>query len=652
VIVKDSPAEALEWYSIAASDLQLTNDSEINLPTLEELKDAESCLKSGKAVGIDSVPNELLSACSSIRPHVLKFCQQTYLGSPPTDWMISICSPLFKKGDKNDLANYRQIELMSCVAKLYNIILRKRLLRIVEGKLRVGQAGFLPGRSGREHILTLRRLIECSTATRGTSLGMLFIDFSSAFDCIKWSKMIGALERLNVPSDLIAAIMTLYSDHKCVVNTPSGHTSPYEVFSGVLQGDTLAPLLFVICLNQVIERCMDGRQMLRPGSTWVSGCLELCFADDLTFIVYTNHPDDPNVCDQLQDFLQKLETESASFGLKINYGPGKTEYMLFGEQNRINPIRSLSGVLVKKCDNYKYLGVMIGDAGTEINRRISQAWSIYHGLKRFWKSSYDESTKARVFNSTVRCVLLFGCEVWSYSLAETNRLCGAFMKLVRAMKGVRVHSYDTRVSNADLFGQHFRPLLPEIIDRRLRFAAHCYRSSSRSLPVADFVLARPTSNRKKGRPRLTLPDMLVRDLGVREEDLPALLNNRSIFDDAAQQAFASAENPKPQMVRTEIPVGRGRPRKEHPSAAAIRMRKINAEKYRRSLVCRVCFNSACDIHCQACLGDEDSHTGRHCWICCDGCSRWSSLLCLGINEPDSGSKNYCEDCHRLNLDLT
>ena len=53
----------------------------------------------------------------------------------PKDWESGIVMPLFKKGDRMDLDNYRGITLMEVVAKVFSGILRDRLEKFYEGKI-------------------------------------------------------------------------------------------------------------------------------------------------------------------------------------------------------------------------------------------------------------------------------------------------------------------------------------------------------------------------------------------------------------------------------------------------------------------------------------------------------------------------------------
>ena len=56
-----------------------------------------------------------------------------------------------------------------------------------------------------------------------------------------------------IPKEIVAAIMILYRNAKSMVRSPNGDTEFFDILAGVLQGDTSAPFLFVICLDYVLR---------------------------------------------------------------------------------------------------------------------------------------------------------------------------------------------------------------------------------------------------------------------------------------------------------------------------------------------------------------------------------------------------------------
>ena len=59
------------------------------------------------------------------------------------------------------------------------------------------------------------------------------------------------------PKETEAAITILYRNTKVKVPSPDGDTEYFDIVAGVLQGDTLAPYLFIICLDNVLRSSID-----------------------------------------------------------------------------------------------------------------------------------------------------------------------------------------------------------------------------------------------------------------------------------------------------------------------------------------------------------------------------------------------------------
>ena len=69
--------------------------------------------------------------------------------------------------------------------------------------------------------------------------------------------MLRILKSYGIPHNIIQAIVLTYKYTYAKVITPDGET---EITKGVLQGDKLAPFLFVITLDYAMRQSIDGRE--------------------------------------------------------------------------------------------------------------------------------------------------------------------------------------------------------------------------------------------------------------------------------------------------------------------------------------------------------------------------------------------------------
>ena len=86
---------------------------------------------------------------------------------------------------------------------------------------------------------------------------ILFVDFTKAFESIHRGKMNQILFAYTLPKETVAVIMMLYRNAKVKLRSSDGDTDYFGIVEGVLQGDTLAPYLFIICLDYVLRTSID-----------------------------------------------------------------------------------------------------------------------------------------------------------------------------------------------------------------------------------------------------------------------------------------------------------------------------------------------------------------------------------------------------------
>ena len=135
--------------------------------------------------------------------------------------------------------------------KIYNALLELKI-----DILRKNQNGFRRNRSTTSQILSIRRILEGILA-KNLQVTILFVDFTKAFDSIHRGRMEQIRQAYGIPKETIAAITILYRNTKVKVHSPDGDTDYFDIVAGVLQGDTLAPYLFIICLDYMLRTSID-----------------------------------------------------------------------------------------------------------------------------------------------------------------------------------------------------------------------------------------------------------------------------------------------------------------------------------------------------------------------------------------------------------
>ena len=450
--------------------------------TIEELKAAKKSLREGKQCGPDNIPPEVPKQCD-LDDIILKFANNLIENqSKPKQWSEIDMIPIPKSGDLSNTQNYRGISLTSVIAKIVNKMILNRLQEKLDGKLRPNQNGFRPGRSTTSHILALRRVIE-GVKSHNRKAIILYVDFRKAFDSIHRGKMFKILKAYGIPPRLLNAIITMYKNTKARIVSPDGETEFFEILTGVLQGDTLAPYLFAIVLDYVMRQVYDGREaelgfcLHRQRSRRYPAITvtDLDFADDLALVTEEIH--------QAQEILHQLEIKAKNVGLICN--ADKTELQAFNQDQQVN-IRTLEGEPIKVVPNFKYLGAWTESTQKDINVRKALAWSACHKLKKIWKSKLPRKLKIRLFLATVESVFLYGADTWTLTKTQNKKLDGTYTKMLRMALNV---SWRSHTNNNTLY-RDLPKLSTKVRQRRMRLAGHCVRHQDEI--ASKIVLWQPT----------------------------------------------------------------------------------------------------------------------------------------------------------------
>jgi len=68
------------------------------------------------------------------------------------------------------------------------------------------------------------------------------------------------MKAYGIPDQIVKAVEVLYTDTEALVQSPDGDTDFFRIFAGVLQGDTLSPLLFILALDCVMRKATMNTQ--------------------------------------------------------------------------------------------------------------------------------------------------------------------------------------------------------------------------------------------------------------------------------------------------------------------------------------------------------------------------------------------------------
>ena len=367
--------------------------------TMDELKAALQNTKSAKACGLDNIPGEVWKL-DDFNGILLQLCNAVYNGNPRDKCRQGCILPFPKKGDLGVASNYCGITLTSIAAKIHNSMLLNRIKPYIDLILRRNQNGFRQNRSTSGQILTARCIIE-GVKAKDLPPVLFFTDFSKAFDSIHRENMRKILLAYKIPEVTVKAIMMLYTNTSSMVQSADGDTDLFEITSGVLQGESLAPYLFIICLDYALRRSLDANKDLGFTLQYARSrrypdikVTDADYADDLAIL--SNYLSEGTI------LLHQLEKAASEVGLNIN--TSKTKFLCY-HQYHSSTIKSLQNENIIVVKDFNYLGSCIASTKKDIDTRLSKAWAALNKLDVIWKSSLLDYLKRNYFQATVNLFL-------------------------------------------------------------------------------------------------------------------------------------------------------------------------------------------------------------------------------------------------------
>ena len=206
------------------------------------------------AAGPDGVPSSLLLKCAAEQAPALKimFSQSLTHGFIPSSLKRSAITLVFKSGTKTSPSNYRPISVTSSIINVGERIIRKQVVAFMnrQGNLNNTQHGF---RSGRSCLSALLDVFDdlMQMLSSDTTVDMIYLDFSKAFDKVDHGVLLHKLKDLDITGKLGIWFFQFLTNRTHYVRIPGGIRKDSPVLSGVPQGTVLGQLLFLIMISDI-----------------------------------------------------------------------------------------------------------------------------------------------------------------------------------------------------------------------------------------------------------------------------------------------------------------------------------------------------------------------------------------------------------------
>ena len=349
--------------------------------SVEELADAINQSAAKKSPGIDGITNTAYKLMSSSAKNLLLRDINSFMLSEniPADWKKGIIILLFKKGEKNDPANYRPITLLNCDYKLLCKMMANRLNKIIKDYIPNYQIGFMPGRLIYDNILCL------DIALKENNLALV-LDFMKAYDTVGHKPLCDILTHLRLPDKFISLIRAMLQGSTATILVNDLVSKELSIKRGVKQGDPLSPLLF----SFAVELLGYAPTAFTEHIPTVKGVYlpRLMYADDTVLFSKSS--------EGIKSWIDDLKVLEKAIGLKIH--ADKT--FLIGTEEIISGIEPLHDV------SSRYLGFEVGKSGV-VNNFDSKLNENIDRLKKWSNKGWNIFTKISVLRTYCDSALTF-----------------------------------------------------------------------------------------------------------------------------------------------------------------------------------------------------------------------------------------------------
>lgn len=335
------------------SKIPALNNSMFMAPSLplEILKIIKN-LRNTNSVGYDEISVKILKAVSEEicchLCHIINLSIET--GTYPESLKVSIVKPLFKKGDKRLVNNFRPIALPPVISKVFEKYFYGQINNFLEKHniLCNEQKGFRQNKTINMAVFDFLKNVMFNVDIR-KPVCAIYCDMTQAFDYVDHNILINKLNKYGIRGNIQSLILSYLSNRKQYTSIARINltTKREEIFNsrervvkyGVPQGSVLGPLLFIIYINDM------PKSINHPVTLFADDCTVTIGANDIS--CYEK---------EIHESLTSIKLWLKSNNLKINLS--KTQIMQFSQRSSNIQLNSIKNTICM-TNTAKFLGLMI-----------------------------------------------------------------------------------------------------------------------------------------------------------------------------------------------------------------------------------------------------------------------------------------------------
>ena len=356
-----------------------------------------------KGAGPDDIPPVFIKQCSSVlaKPVSFIFNRSLSEGVFPDAWKLAAITPIHKSGCTLKTENYRPISILSCLPKVFEVLIHERMYAAAQPIISEFQHGFVKKRSTLSNLMVYVNSLNANLEKRKQTDAVYF-DFSKAFDKVPHSLAIKKLGRMGFPTWLTTWLESYLTGRNGYVRFEAVQSRSFGITSGVPQGSHLGPLIFILFVNDLCFRLQSNK---------------LLYADDLKVYRTVSSVID---CLALQTDIDAVHQWCQLNGMVVNLN--KCKVISFSrsaspltycytydsnELDRVNSIKDL-GLSIDRKLNFS----------EHVTATTAKAFAMLGFLRRNTVDFVNINALKTLYISMVRSTLEYAVQVWAPHYAE------------------------------------------------------------------------------------------------------------------------------------------------------------------------------------------------------------------------------------------
>lgn len=234
---------------------------------------------------VDGVPKVWKYGGVEMEDWVWKVCGRIWKGEDwPEERRDGVIVPIRKKGQGDEVVNYRGVTIMPTLDKIYTAALTERLRGEVEGKELIppNQTGFRKGLGTVDNIYVLNYIVNRQIEKKGGKLVALFVDLKAAIDSLDRGVLLQAMRGRGVREGLVERVGEILRETRSRVRVGGEMGENFWMARGVRHECPLSPILF----NLLIADLEEEMERVKWGGVKIGGrrVFSLVYADDIVLL--------------------------------------------------------------------------------------------------------------------------------------------------------------------------------------------------------------------------------------------------------------------------------------------------------------------------------------------------------------------------------